>query len=276
MKKFKIGISFLFLVLICVITQKFLLLINYIFALILHELAHLFMAVKKGYSLKIFKLSLFGVAVELNEKIDDKDSFCINVSGPIFNLFLCIVCVALYWLVPKSFEILSSFCIANLTLAVFNLLPIYPLDGGKIFASMVSSKTYKITEKFIRYAISISLILIFIFTLNKDPNWFLILFAVFFLLTNNNHENKMKIFKYSHNKKIEKVVLLKVTGEESLFELLKKIQTRKYTIFYINKISPKYIDEDQIIDISTQFPLVTKLNEIINYFAWHALLFLLS
>lgn len=276
MKKFKIGISFLFLVLICVITQKFLLLINYILALILHELAHLFVAIKRGYSLKNFKLSLFGIAVDLNEKIDDKDSFAINISGPILNLFLCLVCVALYWLIPQSFLILNTFCIANLTLAVFNLLPIYPLDGGKIFASMVSNKSYKIAEKFIRYAISISLILIFIFTLNKETNWFLILFAVFFLLTNNNHENKMTLFKYSHNKTIEKVVLLKITGEESLFELLKKIQTRKYTIFYFNKTKPQYIDEDQIIDISTQFPLITKLNEITNYFAWHSLRFLLS
>ena len=132
MKKFKVGISFLLLVLVCVVFQKFTLLINYILALMLHELAHIFVATKCGYTLKEFKLSLFGVAVELNEKIDEKDSFAINISGPFFNLFLCLICVALYWLIPVSFSILNTFCISNLTLAIFNLLPIYPLDGFKL------------------------------------------------------------------------------------------------------------------------------------------------
>ena len=111
------------------------LLINYILALTLHELAHIFVATKRGYTLKEFKISLFGVAVELNEKIDENDSFVVNISGPVFNLFLCLICVAFYWFIPKSFVVLNTFCISNLTLAIFNLMPIYPLDGFNIIES---------------------------------------------------------------------------------------------------------------------------------------------
>ncbi len=264
MKKFKVSISFLLLVLLCIITQKFLLLINYVLALLLHELAHLFVAVKRGYTLKNFKLSLFGVAVELNEKIDDKDSFCINIAGPIFNLFLSLVCVATYWLIPKSYLILNTFCVANLTLAVFNLLPIYPLDGGKIFSSFVSPKTFKFAEKIVCYGVSICLIFTFIFTSINQPNWFLLLFAIFFLTAKKDKESEMSLFKYSKNKKIEKVVLLKTNGEETLFDLLKKIQTRKYTIFYFNKTKPQYIDEDKIIELATIYPLKYKIYKILD------------
>ena len=204
MKKFKIGISFLLLVLVCVICQKFTLLINYILALILHELAHIFVATKRGYTLKEFKLSLFGVAVELNEKIDEKDSFAINISGPFFNLFLCLICVALYWLIPVSFSILNTFCISNLTLAIFNLLPIYPLDGGKIFHSILGAKNYKIFEKLIYLGFGILFIALFILNLLNKTKWLFLLLAIFFLTNKTTKGNEMSLFKYSKNKKIEK------------------------------------------------------------------------
>ena len=153
MKKFKIGFSFLLLILICAITQNFLLLINYLLALTFHELAHLFIALKRGYTLKKFKLSLFGVSVELTENVEDKDAFAINMAGPVLNLFLCLICVAFYWFIPNSYQVLNVFCISNLTLGFFNLLPIYPLDGGKIFISIIGAKKYKRVEKFIGFII---------------------------------------------------------------------------------------------------------------------------
>jgi len=262
MKKFKIGISFLLLVLVCVISQKFTLLINYILALILHELAHIFVATKRGYTLKEFKLSLFGVAVELNEKIDEKDSFAINISGPFFNLFLCLICVAFYWLIPISFSILNTFCISNLTLAIFNLLPIYPLDGGKIFHSMLGAKKYKVFQNLICVGCGILFIVIFILNLFNKTKWIFLIFAIFFLTNKTKKGNEMSLFKYSKNKKIEKVEILKLTGNETLFELLKKIQTRRYTIFYVNQTTPKYIDEDEIIELSTKYPLTYTIVQI--------------
>lgn len=263
MKKIKFGASFLLTILICAITKNFLLLINYILALTLHELAHLFVAIKRGYTLKEFKLSAFGVSVELGEKINDKDSFAVNIAGPAINLFLCLICVAMYWLVPISFKILNNFCLANLTLAIFNLIPVYPLDGGKIFASMVAdSKKYKILDKAVRMVLLLLCIFGFVWSLKTVPNWFFLLFAMFFCVSKPNKESKMTIFKYSENKKINKVELIKTTGEETLFELLKIIKSRTYTIFYFNKKTPQYLDEDKIIELSTQFPLTSKLKDI--------------
>ena len=265
MKKFKIGLSFLLLVFLCVICQKFILLINYILALILHELAHLFVAIKRGYSLKKFKLNLFGVSIELTEKIEDKDAFAINIAGPIFNLFLCVTCVALYWLIPNSYKILNVFCISNLTLAFFNLLPIYPLDGGKIFYALLGAKKYKKVEKFIAFALVLVLIVCFVISCFFKINWFLLLFAIFFATAKTNKENELSLFKFSQSKKIEKIILLKATGEETLFDLLKKIQSKKYTIFYFNLNSPQYIDEDRVIELATKHPLTSKLKHIYNF-----------
>jgi len=262
MKKFKVEISFVLCVLLCVVGNKFILLINYIFALLLHELAHLFVALKHGYTLKEFKLSMFGVAVELGEKIDDKDSFIINLSGPVFNLFLSLICVAFYWFLPSSYYVLNSFCVANLTLAIFNLLPIYPLDGGKIFCSILGIKKQKIVQKFICFSLFVLSIVLFIKSCFVKINFVFLLLALFFATTKLNHENDMSLLKFSKNKHIEKVELLKINGNETLFELLKKIQSRKYTIFYLNIETSRYIDEDQIINLATKYPLSTKIGAI--------------
>lgn len=263
MKKFKFGFSFLLLVLICILMRNFLLLVNYLFALTLHELAHLFVATKCGYSLKQFKLNMFGVSVELDEKINDKDSFAINIAGPMFNLLLCVFCVALYWLIPISFKYLNLFCMSNLTLAVFNLLPVYPLDGGKIFKTLFSNnKKYKILDLCVRLIlIGVSLIL-FLISLSLKPNLFFILLVIFFLIP-IKQDPTLTLFKTKKDKKFEKIVLLKASEEETLFMLLKKIKPNHYTIFYFNEENPIYLDEDKVLDLATKFPLQNKMDELI-------------
>ena len=78
MKKVKIGLSFFLLIIICLFCGQAILILNYFLALAFHELAHLWVAANNGYSLKLIKLDMFGISVELNEKIDDKDVFKIK------------------------------------------------------------------------------------------------------------------------------------------------------------------------------------------------------
>lgn len=262
MKKIKFGVSFFLLIFLCLLLNRFVLLINYLSALILHELAHLFVAKSKGYSLKFIKFDVFGLSVELNEKIYDKDSFYINISGPILNLLLVLICMALYWLVPSSFYYLNVFCIANLTLAVFNLLPIYPLDGGKIFSTIIKNdKLYNILETVVRIVISFVFLLLFICTFNNGFNYLYLIVAVFFITSSNKRTPTMSIFKYTTNKSFNKVTMLKVGENENLFNLIKKIKSSHYTIFYVPQ-SKCFIDEEDLVDLATKLPLTTTIKEI--------------
>ena len=264
MKKLKFGISFFLLVVVAVFTGQTILLTNYFLALALHELAHLLVAVKSGYSLKLIKLDVFGLSIELNETIDDKDSFKINLAGPVFNLFLCVLCLALYWLIPVSYFYLNTFCFCNLILAIFNLIPVYPLDGGKIFRGMIKSdRAYKLLDGIIRFGLSMLFICAFVFSCFKTPNYLLIIVAIFFITSKGKQTPTMSIFKYRTNKHFDKVVILKVEESETLFNLIKQIKSHHYTIFYVPKLN-KYFDEDQVVEKALNKPLIASIKEIVD------------
>ena len=263
MKKFRIGISFFVLVIVSILTHNIVLFTNYILALFLHELAHLIVATKRGYILKQIRLDIFGLCLELDEAIDDRDSFAINIAGPMANLSIVVICMAIYWLVPGSFLYLNSFCIANLVLAVFNMLPIYPLDGGKIISSIcINYKVYRRVDFAIRIVLTIVGIGLFIYSCMTTINICWLIVVIFFLTSSPKKSPTLSIIKYTNSKHIDRIVMYKLTGEERIYDLLKKISKSKYTIFYYRLGQNKYIDEDHVIDLATKMSIKTKIKEL--------------
>lgn len=263
MKKIKIGASIILLLCLCLICQKIVLLFNYMLALFLHEMAHLIVASKRGYNLKQFKLDMFGMSIELDEEISSKDCFAINIAGPMLNLGLSVLCMAMYWIFPLSYIYLNVFCFANLALALFNLLPLYPLDGGKIFKGMISNdKLYYRLDVAFRIVFSLVFFVLFIISIFDAINYFYLLMAVFFATSFQRRIPTFSIFKHTRDKHFQKVVIVKVSIEDNLYSLIKLIRRKYYTIFYCNQIDGLYLDEDKIIYLATKYPLKTSLREL--------------
>lgn len=94
--------------------------------------------------------------------------FLISIAGPASNIVLALVFgMAIRFgfdLLPQSFLTIATYVvIINIVLAVFNLVPVPPLDGSKILFSIIPARYAQFRENFERY--SIFLILIFIFFL---------------------------------------------------------------------------------------------------------------
>ena len=87
--------------------------------------------------------------------------------------------------------------------------------------------------------------------------------AIFFLVNKQSKKPSFSIFKTEKDKDFEKIVLLKVKENDDIYSLLKYINKRVYTVFYLSCYS-KFFDEDFLIGAATRYPLATKLKDIIK------------
>lgn len=147
-------------------------------SVLVHELAHAWMANQRGY--KVYSVSidiLFGAA-SIDSNIHDRDSISIAAAGPISTLILCIGSYFLEPFIPSSF-ITYMFNI-NLFLFVFNILPIYPMDGGQIVRSLanLSRNRYKYRRMANWISLTFSCLLLFYSLYNF--NIFMALFGGYF------------------------------------------------------------------------------------------------
>ena len=110
-------------------------------SVLFHEFAHSFMALSRGLKVDSITLFIFGGAAALkSEPKKPSDEFLIAVVGPASSLLLAVVFFGLSSVLPAELpaQRLAFFLGGmNAVLAVFNLLPGFPLDGGRVFRAMV-------------------------------------------------------------------------------------------------------------------------------------------
>ncbi|MCM1368529.1 MAG: M50 family metallopeptidase [Roseburia sp.] len=109
-------------------------------AVLLHELAHARVAKKLGYSLTEIKIMPYGAALCGKADMRAAHEIAIAIAGPLFNLVVGTAFAALWWLVPTSYAFTETFCKCNIYIGIFNLLPVHPLDGGRIALALLSIK----------------------------------------------------------------------------------------------------------------------------------------
>ena len=110
----------------------------------LHELGHAFVA--KHYKMPISQITLFifgGVAEIKQEPKTPKIEFLMAIAGPFVSLVLAGILYGVTvigkhsgWPVPIV-AITGYLALINIVLLVFNLVPAFPLDGGRIFRSIL-------------------------------------------------------------------------------------------------------------------------------------------
>lgn len=116
-------------------------------SLLLHELAHSVVATSNGLPVKEITLfALGGVSQIEKNPTSAKVEFWMAFVGPLTSALIGIICLTLARLLayPRSdpgMAMLQWLGYINLTLAAFNLLPGYPLDGGRVLRALIWWKT---------------------------------------------------------------------------------------------------------------------------------------
>jgi len=116
-------------------------------ALLLHELAHSLLAKARGLRVRAITLfALGGVSQIESEASDAKSEFWIAIAGPMTSVAIGLIVLATAWLtgwLPGSepatpvISVLVWLGYINIMLAVFNMIPGYPLDGGRVLRAVI-------------------------------------------------------------------------------------------------------------------------------------------
>lgn len=227
-----------------------------------------------GYKMSRFSVSPYGCSISyFGQNINFKDEIKIAIAGPFVNLLTAFLMVGVWWIFPSVHFFTESFVSTSLVLGLFNLLPAYPLDGGRIFVNLTSQFISRKTAKNITLAINLVLCALFfclfcVFCfVNFNPSFFLM--AMFMLggvldLNFSTKYEKINIF----NKKIKNFVkptFVCISPEVTIGEILKKIQSSKTYVFCLVLPNGKIVNlsEKMIVNLSLLHPYNCKLSELI-------------
>ena len=187
-----------------------------------HELGHMLAGILLGFKPNSLEIMPLGLSIGFESKLENYNrkikkgtlltlkKTIIAASGPLTNLLFIIV----FLLFPISFLGISRDIViyANILIAIFNLIPIYPLDGGRIAKYILNitegrAKAYKYTNLISNITISmltaISSIAVLYF---KNVAILLILGYLWLLVIKENKRYKNKKVLYENIQKMYKNV----------------------------------------------------------------------
>ncbi len=100
---------------------------------LLHELAHAYAAERVGLRMKKVVLMPCGAFIDMDMRgLNAKDELFVVFAGPLCNLVCAALFLGLWWCFPSTYPYTEAAQISSLSIGLINLLPAYPLDGGRI------------------------------------------------------------------------------------------------------------------------------------------------
>lgn len=257
-----------------VFTQNLTYFFTFITAVLTHEFGHYFIAKKRGYKLNNFYLTPYGACLNYKEKVfESKDEMLIALAGPSVNFLLSIFCVCLWWIFPDLYNFTYNFVFQSLMLGLVNLLPCYPLDGGRIVVGLFSqeSERKKVIKvlKILNVVFATIFFALFILScfINFNPSFALM--GTFLLMGNLDWKEECKYqlaFIKNRAKNFSKPMFIYVYENVILMDLLRHLEQNKHTVFIVefSNGKTKFVDENIVKALALNFPLNSSLAQILN------------
>jgi len=121
------------------------------FGVLVHELAHSLVARKKGLKMQSITLLMFGGIAQMDEGVPDpKVELPMALAGPLMSLVFGLACCGLVYLISQITTdpavagvlifVFGYLGFLNIILCVFNLLPAFPMDGGRVLRAVLAKR----------------------------------------------------------------------------------------------------------------------------------------
>ena len=245
---------------------------SYICALI-HELAHIITAKLLRVGISHIELHPFGVCARLSSDVisNPASEILISISGP-----LCSLALAIAGYVINAPE---YFVLCNGAMAAVNLLPILPLDGGRIMRAGLCMKTgavsaYNTATKISRVPLILLFLLAIYSLVTNRFNFSLILIGVFLfanLLTEQHNVSRQAVRellgykKKLHGEELSKATVLCADSSTPARKILRHLSYSRYHIIHVtdeNMNVVKTLTEGQLLNAVSRSGIRTTLKDI--------------
>ena len=230
--KLKIHPLFIIVGIVYVAIGKTLIFVVYTLSALLHEIGHSIVAGNLGYTLNKITLMPFGAVVRGDiEGLRCVDQIKIAIAGPLLNLAIAFFFIATWWIVPETYAYTDIVVLANLSLFLINMLPLLPLDGGRVINCLISLKFSKKTANFIckgtGITLSIGLFALFVISCFTTFNISLLFFSLFAILgtLEKGADNKyVRIYSAVKTERLKRGMRVKRQAVDKSVKLKKIIQ----------------------------------------------------
>ncbi|MFO7815312.1 MAG: site-2 protease family protein [Halanaerobiales bacterium] len=204
----------------------------------LHELGHSFVARSRGNEINSITLMLLGGVAEIKEMSEEpQDELRISLVGPMVSLAVGLTLVFIAQLIsnivsPDLHFIVLYLGELNIFLAIFNLIPAFPNDGGRVLRAFIARKRDFLTAT--KIAVSVSKVIVFIFGVIGFfyGNFILILIAFFIYMRANQEFKYSKIKSTLSDLKVKDLMsqdVAYISGDITVKELLNKMLHKSHS-----------------------------------------------
>ena len=238
--------------------------IIYALTALLHECGHIFCAQRLGYTCEKISLMPYGASATCStDGISARDEIKLALSGPAVNVFMAVAVAGLWWFYPVTYAYTDTVFAANAVMLVVNLLPAYPLDGGKatrcILSMLLPQKVARLTVRVLSVVVAAALVVVFFLWIK---NITVIAFSLCLFVSAFERDVPMNRISFSvtkprRGKEIKHVML----SENSTFkDALRHVDGSKYLIFqfYSDGILDE-ITEDELFDMMKDKTIYDKI-----------------
>lgn len=248
---------------------------------ILHEIVHYLTAVAFGFSGFDIKILPIGAVLRLKD-LDEAtplEDLIISLSGPLFNLLLATILYYISTIYPS--DKINFLIKSNLSLGIFNLIPAFPLDGGRVLRDCLSMKIIyrRANEITVKVSMVLGYCILAAFLVSialGSPEYNFAVIGIFVLVSSYKErerivyiimsdiirkKNRFINTKYMENKNIS------VYYKGELINLLSIMDKNKYNIFTVLDEDMKVMDviyEEEIVQGLKTYGNIT-IAEFIKY-----------
>lgn len=249
-----------------------------------HEFSHILAA--WYYNIKLEKISItpIGAMVKISSTSfkNSIQEIVVYLAGPFSNIVMAVLGYILNSYFLWDTQIMSFFILLNISLLILNLLPVLPLDGGRVFrVLLLRTLGYNLTNKvFITFSRILSIFLIILGVFQFGYNWYnlsLLFLGVFIYLNLYKQKDEIhyllmsELFNKKRNLNVDGVIGVKYIAcfdKKSAVDIIKSFYSRSYHIIKVFNQDLKEIgevSETQLLECVVDCNMDITLGEVVEY-----------